>query len=83
MKYFFTLAYAGLDKNGNSRYHVTGFHMGNQPQEFVTLNKVFMQEVIGGRWSDKSESVTTQKSIQQIVEKLRNKFNDDFAFAIV
>lgn len=57
--------------------------MSNQPQEFVTLNKVFMQEIIGGRWSDKSESITTQKSIQQIVEKLRNKFNDDFAFAII
>ena len=42
-----------------------------------------MQEVIGGRWSDKSESVITQKNIQQIVEKLRNKLTDDFAFAIV
>ena len=82
MKYFFSIAYNGVDKNGNSTYKVTGFKMSNFTNEFVTLNKTVMQEFVGGRWSDKTESITTQKDVSQIVEKLKNHV-EDFAFGIV
>lgn len=82
MKYFFSIAYNGVNKNGNSTYKVTGFRMGNFPNEFVTLGKDVMQEFVGGRWNDKTESVTTQKDVSQIVDKLKNHV-ENFAFGIV
>ena len=81
-KYFFTLTYNGVNKNGNSTYKVTGFKMGSNPYEFIPLPKCFMEEIIGGRWNYKTESITTQQSVQQIIEKLNNNVKD-FAFGIV
>lgn len=81
-KYFFSIAYNGVNKNGNSTYKVTGFKIIKHPCEFISLPKSFMQDIIGGRWNDKTESITTQKSISQIIEKLNNNV-EDFAFGVV
>lgn len=82
-KYFFTIAYAGLDKNGNSRYRVTGMRKSGKSIMYVTLNKIFMQDIIGGRWSDKTESVTTQQSLQQIKEKLDKHLTNDYNYVLL
>lgn len=82
-KYFFTIAYAGLDKNGNSRYRVTGMRKSGDSIMYVTINKIFMQDIIGGRWSDRTESVTTQQSVQQIKEKLDKHLPYNYNYALI
>lgn len=82
MKYFFVISYAGLDKNGNSRHKVRGFKMGSNPDEYIIMNKVTMVEAVGGRWSDKTEAITTTKNIQQIREKLNNSKLQPYSFAL-
>lgn len=83
MKYFFTLAYNGVNKNGNSTYKVTGFkEVGNGTKEFIPLDKVTMQEFVGGRWSDRTESITAQKSVLQILEKIKEN-TKDYSYGIV
>lgn len=84
MEYFFIIMYSGLDKNGNSKFRVIGGHKpytNNSP--FVTLNKVTMVSTIGGRWSDKTESITTKQNIEQIKERLDKYYKNNYNYMII
>lgn len=82
-EYFFTIAHAGLDKNGNSRYRVTGSRKIEDSREFIPLSEGTMTRYIGGRWSDKTESVTTQQNVKQIKERLDKYFTNDYNYTLV
>ena len=72
--YFFAINHVGLDKNGNSKYEVFGFHKFTDTDEYFRLNKTTMVIHIGGRWSDKRESITTTQSKEQIIERIQKHF---------